>query len=289
MLLDGHPDLGALPFEHWHTPSKGRFPGAILESFAGLSAKDKLTITKLTGQLRNKIEKAHGSRSAFVFRKLLTRDAETAATSPELYGLFADRYFRTFHGVIPSPIALILSLCFRQFRGTGSSQRIVNHCGNLALMAPEELDQVFGPSTKVVIWRDPRAVYASSKAAAIRHGKAATRAELEEFCVEYEAAYINYYGSQNFSIRFEDLVRAPEACMRSLALCLNIDFHPSLLVPTILGTPAGANTSFERAHGVVDASAAADWEARIDTDDRAAIEDRLAYIIDAFGRPRPGP
>ena len=55
-------------------------------------------------------------------------------------------------------------------------------------------------------------------------------------------------------VRFEDLVENPEAAMRELARQLGTEWHPTLLVPTQLGRPGGANTSFTRNTGI-DASA----------------------------------
>jgi hypothetical protein len=44
-----------------------------------------------------------------------------------------------------------------------------------------------------------------------------------------------------------------------------------------------ANTSFERAYGVIDANAAADWESRIDAQDRAVIEYELGDVLFNLG------
>jgi hypothetical protein len=38
-LLDGHPDIRALPFEHWHSDRKGKFPGSILNRLGRMSAE----------------------------------------------------------------------------------------------------------------------------------------------------------------------------------------------------------------------------------------------------------
>jgi hypothetical protein len=159
-LLDGHPDIRALPFEHWHTDRKGKFPGSILNRFKQLSAEEKLALTGIPRIATPKIIRQHGPEAATALIKELMVDGERADTSPELYEAFVNRYFKTFHAI-------------------DSGARTVNHCGNLALMTPDQIDRVFGPSTKIVVWRDPRAVYVSAKAGSIRRGEPPTEAELK--------------------------------------------------------------------------------------------------------------
>lgn len=192
--------------------------------------------------------------------KQLMVDADRAESSPELYEAFVHRYFKTVHAI-------------------DSGVRTVNHCGNLALMTADQIDRVYGPSIKILIWRDPRAAYVSAKSGLIRRGQSPTEADLRSFCREYRTGYKNYLRSPNISLRFEELVGDPATSMRSLAESLEIAFRPSLLNPTVFGKPREANTSFERAFGVVDANAAGDWESRIDARDRAVIEYELGDVL----------
>ncbi len=165
-LLDGHPDIRALPFEHWHSDKKGKFPGSILDRFHQLSAEEKLEVTGFPRVTIPKIVKARGPEVATALMKQLMVDADRAESSPELYEAFVHRYFKTVHAI-------------------DSGVRTVNHCGNLALMTADQIDRVFGPSIKIVIWRDPRAAYVSAKSELIRRGQSPTEADLRSFCREY--------------------------------------------------------------------------------------------------------
>jgi hypothetical protein len=53
------------------------------------------------------------------------------------------------------------------------------------------------------------------------------------------------YGERVCIIKFEDLIGETESVMRSLAEFLDIEFDPSLLIPTFNRFPIKANTSFE--------------------------------------------
>lgn len=108
--LDGHPRIRALPFEHWHTAKKGRFPGPILERFGELSAEEKLAITGLTGDVAWKSKRAKDAETEeFPMRDLLSdrashvkldaqgekafmdglaEDAERSLSSADLYERF---------------------------------------------------------------------------------------------------------------------------------------------------------------------------------------------------------
>ena len=60
------------------------------------------------------------------------------------------------------------------------------------------------------------------------------------------------YGEQVCIIRFEDLIGKTELVMRSLAEFLDIEFDPSLLIPTFNRCPIKANTSFKSGrHGIM--------------------------------------
>ena len=60
------------------------------------------------------------------------------------------------------------------------------------------------------------------------------------------------YGEQVCIIRFEDLIGKTELVMRSLAEFLDIEFDPSLLIPTYNRFPIKANTSFKSGrHGIM--------------------------------------
>lgn len=262
-LLDGHPEIMALPFEHWHTPKKGRFPGSIIARFGSLSVEEKLAAIGME-RAAQRIEHAKKIKARTLFMECLAKDAELCATPADLYERFVEKYCEQFFGV-------------------GPGSRIVNHCGNLALMTAAEIDQVFGPSTKIHLWRDPRGAYVSSQAAKIVNRKSFTGAELDELCRNYEVAFSHHSQTQSICLRFEDLVSDSESEMRALASAIGIDFDDVLLTPTVLGRARHANSAFERPRSGVHAQAAFDWKTRIDPKERELIEKRLGHIIDKMG------
>jgi hypothetical protein len=73
--LDGHPRLSALPFEHWHTAKKARFPGPVLERFGELRAEEKLAVTGLSERAvwKNKPAKDAETQEAYLKRQLSGR------------------------------------------------------------------------------------------------------------------------------------------------------------------------------------------------------------------------
>jgi hypothetical protein len=158
----------------------------------------------------------------------------------------------------------------------------------LALMTAEQLDQVFGPSVKIVLWRDPRAAFVSSQAARpSRSTKPPKKVDLDQFCRDFETAYKNYAGWPGITLRFEDLVCNSEACMRSLSAALGIEFSDVLLTPTTFDRRRDANSALRRTFGAVDPTAASDWESLIGANDRALIENRLGHIISELGELSP--
>jgi len=84
-------------------------------------------------------------------------------------------------------------------------------------------------------------------------------------------------------LRFEDLVAAPEPQMRELSAFLGIDFGPSLLVPTILGQPAMANSYEGKTVFAVSNHNAGRWPERISSEEAQIIEFHLADEMRAFG------
>jgi hypothetical protein len=260
-LLDGHSQVRSLPMEHWHAPRKATFPAEALARYRELTATERVAI--FHRRTPEKIERLHGPESSSEFMQFVTRDAEETETAPDLYQRFVERYFAHFHNQ--------------------SEGRAVNHCGNLALLSPDELDRMFGPSLKIIIWRDPRAAYVSSRELAKKKtGRVFGNEEVAHFCKQYRLAFSNHgegAGHHHISISFEQLLEAPVVILQQLADALNIEFRQILTIPTLYGKPHFANTSFERQSGVVDRTASNDWSSRITAQERLAIERALGDVM----------
>jgi hypothetical protein len=153
-------------------------------------------------------------------------------------------------------------------------------------LSPQQLDEIFGPSTKIVIWRDPRAAYVSSRELArIVKGRVFGAFDLAKFCTHYRRAFEHYGDWAGPRLTFERLVQDPAASMRSVANSIDLEFADVLLVPTVMGKPRAANSSFERSFGAVDSRAQADWHERIQPEERAVIESELEDVICGLGYP----
>ena len=292
MLLDGHRQLNVFPFEHWNRKSKNEIPTRRMEAFDRLSVEDKLG-TAGAAHVERKLMRLHppellaGVMTAW--RVEIARDGTLAAA----YESLAHAYFTSL--------------------GRPRDAVVVNHCGSLCRFGREQLDAVFGKGRHLLTIRDPRGVFTSMQglldrkfaskrvmkgkvqpAALERHVEKLQTVDsasgyLREFCEDYRAMVARYAACPDvIRIRFEDLVRSPEAVMRRLATQLGIDWDTSLLSPTELGIDHSANSSFARGGGGIHVQAADDWIGRIDPSICRYIEDALAEEMSALGYRRLG-
>ena len=281
-LLDGHPQLRVLPFEHWQTPRKVKFNAASVAHFSRMDATAKLDCCG-AAHAQTAMRKLHGNAFVNAVMTLWQSDAVGAETPAQLFQSLGARYFDAL----------------------GSADRskpIVNHCGSLCLLTPTQLDSLFGIASHILTIRDPRAVWVSKKAlSANKHHRTIQRVNagdtsqrssaryvkmtrrrdgapnyLQQFCNNYRFMVTTHYRRpEALVLRFEDLIQAPETNLRGIAGRLGLTWDPCLLEPTQLCKPRMANTSFTREAGI-DPSAARDWRSRIDPGDRAFIEAQLA-------------
>lgn len=274
-LLDGHPQIRALPFEHWHTQRKCRIDQSAIQRFSTLDAREKLD-TCGAAHAERKIRGLHDAETAAATMNAWLRAAEAAVTPANLFPALVDAYFA-------------------QVGIAGSGNVVVNHSGSLCLFPRVDIEMLFGPARHVLSVRDPRAVWVSGDALRTRRhtfDRARQMSEREDGASKYLRAFCEHYRvmlSEHASrpdvvaLRFEDLVQSPEAVMRVLADRLDLVWDTRLLQPTQLGQPRRANSSFERSSGI-DASAAEDWVSRIAADDRDYIERKLGDFIRFFDR-----
>ena len=113
MLLDGHSQVNAFPFEHWNRASKLTFPERRIAAFDRLSVEDKLR-TAGDRVVEKKLRRLHSPALAATVIDGWRRDAADAATLPELYESLARRYFAALH--------------------LDPNRRVVNHCGSACVL-----------------------------------------------------------------------------------------------------------------------------------------------------------
>ena len=283
-LLDGHPQVRALPFEHWQSNLKFKLRASAFKRFSTLDARGKVDACG-GAHAHRKIRAVNGADVAAATMSSWLRAAETAVSPADIFAALADSYFS-------------------QIGNTGPGKATVNHSGSLCLLTRDQIDMLFGPARHILTVRDPRAVWTSEHARRAErytadraqrgivtqtefgtHLERSARdadggsAYLREFCDEYRYM-LNVHATRDdiVALRFEDLVQSPETHMRRIAARLNLTWDPRLLEPTQLGKPRRANSSFERTRGV-DASAADDWVSRIASADRDFIERTLGDCL----------
>jgi hypothetical protein len=291
-LLDGHPQLNVFPFEHWNRKSKNEIPTRRIEAFDRLSVEEKLA-TAGAAHVERKLMRLHPPELLAEVMQTWRVEAASAATLAAAYQSLARAYFTAL--------------------GRPRDAVVVNHCGSLCRFAREQLDAVFGKGRHLLTIRDPRGVYTSMQglldrkfatkrvtrgkvqpAALERHIEKLQTVDsasgyLREFCDDYRSMVARYAACPDvIRIRFEDLVRSPEAVMRRLATQLAIDWDMSLLSPTELGIDHSANSSFARQGSGIHVQAANDWAGRIVPSVCRYIEDALAEEMAALGYQRMG-
>jgi hypothetical protein len=290
-LLDGHPQLNVFPFEHWNRKSKNEMPTRRMEAFGRLSVEDKLG-TAGVAHVERKLIRLHPPELVAEVMQTWRVEIARAGTLAVAYESLSRAYFTAL--------------------GRPRDAVVVNHCGSLCRFAREQLDAAFGKGRHLLTIRDPRGVFTSMQgllnrkfatrrvmkgkvqpAALERHvGKLQTvdsaSGYLREFCEDYRGMVARYAACADvIRIRFEDLVRSPEAVMRRLAAQLAIDWNMSLLSPTELGIDHSANSSFARqGSGMIHVQAADDWVGRIVPSVCSYIENALAEEMSALGYRR---
>jgi len=108
-----------------------------------------------------------------------------------------------------------------------------------------ELFREFGPETRVICMiRDPRSVYASRAKRWHKGGWRDVRSFARRWSIDDQLTARFERDPGFMVVRYEDLLRDPEPAMKRVAEHLGIAFVPELLVPSRLGEPRQAHSSF---------------------------------------------
>lgn len=92
------------------------------------------------------------------------------------------------------------------------------------------------------------------------------------------------YGSQVYNIvKYEDLVKDPETVVAGLAQFMGIDYHESLLNPTICGIPWKGNNFDGKIFSKISSENANRWKKRIPLKEAALIEFHFRDLMVYFG------
>jgi hypothetical protein len=287
MLMDGHPEFNAFPFEHWNRTSKNRIPTRRMEMFDRLSVEDKLE-TAGASHVERKLKRLHPPGLVADVMQAWRVETSRAGTLAAMYESLALAYFTAL--------------------GRPQGAVVVNHCGSVSRFRRDQLDAVYGTGQHLLTIRDPRAVFISMQGLLFRKftPKRALKGKippsvlerhiakletidsmsgyLREFCEDYRTMVARYGACPEvIRVRFEDLVRSPEVTMRSVAAQLGVPWHETLLAPTQFGETHSPNSSFARTGSSIQARAADDWIERIAPSVCRSIEEALAGEMAALG------
>ena len=288
MLLDGHSQINAIPFEHWNRASKADFPARRIAAFGRLTLDQKLA-TAGAPHVERKLRRMHPEPEIADIMGRWRAASECAQTLAAMYETFVGAYV----SVVGKDPGLI----------------VVNHCGSLCRWSREQLEASgTGPGRHLLTIRDPRAVFASMDAMrcrkfTIKHvqkGKVSAdmlerhlekleptngvSTYVREFCDDYRDMVSSHATRPDVvRVRFEDLVTSPEEAVRRLAAQLGLPWEASLLEPTEGGQPRTSNSSFGRHSVGIQRRAADHWVEHLPAPPRRYIEDTLAEEMTALG------
>lgn len=156
-----------------------------------------------------------------------------------------------------------------------------------------EIYQWFPRMRMIQLVRDPRDNFAALKAGVAsyysRFGEGANEtlaSMLHRGRLDMRMALLNRerFGADRYAIlRFEDLVRSTDGSMRTMAAFLDIEFAKCMVVPTIFGQPARANTFEEGPIYAVSGRNIGRWRERITPSEAKVIEFHFRGIMEEFG------
>ena len=157
-----------------------------------------------------------------------------------------------------------------------------------------DIDQAFRDAKFIHIVRDPRDNYSSLKSGwekRYRHLDDSSDIEdLRESCIMrgllgMKMGILNQQvlGKKKYRIiRYEDVVKHPEETLNKLSAFLNIDYHPSLLVPTICGLPWKGNNFEGKQFDGIRSTRVGQWKNRIGSEEAALMEFHFSEMMTRF-------
>ncbi len=270
-LLDGHPQLLALPEETAYFPTVLTKYGA-----AGRRAQfDYLTQRTLANVLfGGQCKWGRRDYSHFPTRTLLER-FEQAAFDPanagrDLLALLMESYA----GVLGIPLGRIRHWVEKTPANRDHIERIIERF----------------PDCKILLTlRDPRALLASqilleqsrqqrrfSIYLTIRHWRTAARLALRQQAE-------NAFGERVMVIGFQRLVEEPEAWMRRVCCFLGIGFCQEMLTPTKMGKLWTGNAADGRAFGAISREPAERWRTFLTQDEIGWVEWHCRELMEELG------
>lgn len=272
-LLDGHPDLCVYPtdiaifyayFPHWtdteYTPEDrwARLDrvvfGSLGDHLDAVGAADRLDVDGVRTRVRDLLSDTDLGEIGTVLEAILAaHEGKRGVADPNV-----------IHVVKETSLEI--------------------HAGMLA--------KAFPNARFIQLIRDPRDNYAALKAGASYYAafgeteKLALASLLHRYGHGLRAADVNRrtLGPERYmTVRFEDLVRDPEAGARACATFLGVKHDPVLHTPTVLGVPTRGNNFDGETLYTVSSRNAGRWRDRITEREAMIIEFHMAEAMRAWG------
>jgi hypothetical protein len=146
----------------------------------------------------------------------------------------------------------------------------------------------FGPETRFVISvRDPRAVFASNAKRWDRRGVHEAHQFCRRWCTSQALTrrFLREYPEAILVVRYEDVVREPQAWLEKVAAHLEVTFDPSLLETSSFDRPWAGNSSFGATQGI-GTDALDRWKDYLDRREIAIVESLTAPYMAEYGYER---
>jgi hypothetical protein len=140
MLLDGHPQVNAFPYEHWNRVSKNEIPTRRMDAWSRMPPDERFA-TAGAAHVERKLLRVHPADLVASVMEAWRAHAAQAAALPAMYQGLARAYFPAI--------------------GRTGDALVVNHCGSLCRFTRDQLDGVYGRGIHLLTIRDPRAVFSS--------------------------------------------------------------------------------------------------------------------------------
>jgi len=268
-LLDGHPDVVAFPEET-------KYFRAIHRRRSLHSAERLLAHTRVGRLSRDRATAlAHGQDFAGIDGAVFERELRERLAVP-----------RRLRELLP---AVMLAYA------TAAGASPARYWAEKTPLHEHHLDTALGLWPELVaiyLLRDPRDVGASFRAKRRQRGRGLpvrTLARRMQASLAAWEAFSGRHPQRCLMLRYEDLVRAPEPVMRSVADFLGIAWNPTLLQPTLAGRTWSGNSSFGEAHREVSAAPIGRHASLLSEDEIRALEAWLAPEFERFEWHRTQP
>jgi hypothetical protein len=203
----------------------------------------------------------------------------------------ADSFAPAFEKGPASPAALLKAALQQQAAARGKARCGEKTPENLAY-APLILRWYPG-AQMVILLRDPRAVVSSVHRAFSQRGRQDAGQEAAVWCANYRfaLALVRRYPGRVTMVRYEELLREPEAVLRRLGDWTGLGFHSDQLDPEVPVLPFRdqAQPWMKLASGLPAPERAEAWRGELPARDRAVVEAIAGPLMRRLGYEPEGP